>query len=47
LLKTNGTFVTFQYTLLKKEYIGQYFERIQIKREFRNMPPAYVFCCSN
>lgn len=45
-LKVDGKFITFQYTLLKKDFIGQYFNELSIKREIRNIPPAYVFCCS-
>lgn len=45
-LKENGKFITFQYTLLKKDFIKNYFHEISIKREFINFPPAYVFCCS-
>ena len=44
-LKEDGKFITFQYTLLKKDFIKQYFKKIKIKRELRNVPPAYVFCC--
>ena len=46
-LKEDGKFITFQYTTFKKEFINQYFEQIDIKREYRNMPPAYVFSCGN
>jgi phospholipid N-methyltransferase len=46
-LKKDGKFITFQYTLLKKSFILQYFGEILIKREFLNIPPAYVFCCSH
>ena len=45
-LNKNGKFITFQYTLLKKSFIKQYFSDICIKREVRNIPPAYVFSCS-
>lgn len=45
-LERDGKFITFQYTLLKKDFIGQYFPVISIKREVRNLPPAYVFYCS-
>jgi len=45
-LKEDGKFITFQYTLLKKNFIGQFFNKVSIKREVRNVPPAYVFCCS-
>ena len=45
-LKEGGKFITFQYTLLKKDFIEQYFNDVNIKREFRNVPPAYIFCCN-
>jgi len=44
-LKQGGSFITFQYTLLKKDFIGQFFQDISVTRELRNVPPAYVFCC--
>jgi len=44
-LKQGGSFITFQYTMLKKDFIGQYFPNISIKREVRNVPPAHVFTC--
>ena len=44
-LNENGKFITFQYTLLKKDFISKYFNEMSIKREIRNVPPAYVFCC--
>ena len=44
-LNEDGKFITFQYTLLKKNLIQQYFSKISVKREVRNIPPAYVFCC--
>jgi len=46
-LKEDGKFITFQYTLLKKDFIEQYFNEVSLKWEVRNIPPAYVFCCSN
>ena len=46
-LKPGGKFITFQYTLLRKAFIGHYFRDIHIKREMRNIPPAYVFCCAS
>jgi len=45
-LKEGGRFITFQYTLTKKSLIDQYFKEINIEREVRNFPPAYVFCSS-
>lgn len=47
LLKNRGKFITFQYTLFKKVLFAQYFEQIDIKREYRNVPPAFVLCCQN
>ena len=44
-LEPQGRFITFQYTLLKKDFIRQYFDEIKITREIRNIPPAYVFSC--
>ncbi len=46
-LRQDGRFILFQYTLFKKKLIEQYFNNIAITRELRNMPPAYVFSCSN
>lgn len=43
ILKKDGQFITFQYTKFKKTFIEQFFAKIDIKREFRNLPPAYVF----
>lgn len=47
ILKKDGKFITFQYTLFKKHLINNFFGRIDIKRELKNIPPAYVFCCNN
>jgi len=44
-LKEDGKFITFQYTLLKKDFIGQYFNELSLTWEVRNVPPAFVFCC--
>ncbi|MCL2356679.1 MAG: methyltransferase [Defluviitaleaceae bacterium] len=41
-LHPNGRFVTFQYTLLKKKIFAEYLDLIEIRREFRNIPPAYA-----
>jgi len=46
-LISGGKFITFQYTLLRKGFIEEYFSEIGIKRELRNIPPAYVFSCGN
>lgn len=45
-LKEDSKFITFQYTLLKKDFIKKYFNEVRIKREVRNVPPAYVLSCS-
>lgn len=47
LLGTHGAFITFQYTMLKKNYMHGFFKHISITKEYRNLPPAYVFCCDN
>ncbi len=44
-LKANGLFITFQYTLLKKSFLAHYFSNITTKREWRNVPPAYILTC--
>lgn len=46
-LKKNGLFITFQYTLLKKDFIGSFFEDISLERVLFNLPPAYVLKCQN
>ncbi|UOY87651.1 class I SAM-dependent methyltransferase [Bacillus glycinifermentans] len=46
ILKKDGEFITFQYTKYKKTFIEQFFTKIDVKRELRNVPPAYVFSCS-
>ncbi|MBM7717606.1 phospholipid N-methyltransferase [Bacillus thermophilus] len=45
ILKENGRFITFQYTGFKKGLIQQFFQISEVKKEMRNMPPAYVFSC--
>lgn len=42
-----GHFITFQYTLLKKSFLQQYFSSVQASREYRNIPPAYVLRATN
>lgn len=46
-LKPDGRFILFQYTLFKKKLFEQYFKKTEIKREMRNVPPAYVLSCSS
>ena len=45
-----GVFITFQYTLLRKTFLENYFNIQKIVRVWRNLPPAYVLlmklkCC--
>jgi phospholipid N-methyltransferase len=40
-----GRFITFQYTLFKMQMIRGFFNQIEVERELRNMPPAYVLNC--
>lgn len=47
ILKEDGIFITFQYTLLKKGYISSYFKDISYERVISNVPPAYVLKCQN
>ncbi|MEO5949910.1 MAG: rRNA adenine N-6-methyltransferase family protein [Candidatus Saccharimonadales bacterium] len=47
LVHSHGVFITFQYTLLKKNFMHGFFKKIIITREYRNVPPAYVFTCTN
>ncbi|MGG3942986.1 rRNA adenine N-6-methyltransferase family protein [Peribacillus psychrosaccharolyticus] len=44
-LKTGGEFVTFQYTKGKIPLLKKYFSIITLKREYRNIPPAYILRC--
>ncbi|QZY53854.1 class I SAM-dependent methyltransferase [Crassaminicella profunda] len=45
LLKKDGKFITFQYTLLKRNLMRKFFQEVSIAYEFRNIPPAFVFNC--
>ncbi|MCQ2969325.1 MAG: methyltransferase domain-containing protein [Clostridium sp.] len=46
-LGNNGEFITFQYTQLKVSLINNYFKNLHSKKEILNIPPAYVFRCTN
>ncbi|EES49342.1 methyltransferase [Clostridium botulinum] len=46
-LGDDGNFITFQYTKLKMSLINNYFKNIKAKKEFLNIPPAYVLSCTN
>ena len=41
----DGEFVTFQYSMYKKKLFDSFFSNIEIAREYRNIPPAYVLYC--
>ncbi|MCT4606497.1 MAG: methyltransferase [Marinisporobacter sp.] len=45
LLKKDGKFITFQYTLLKRNLMKKFFKDIHITYEVKNIPPAFVFNC--
>ena len=45
MIKDEGEFITFQYTLFKLNFIKKFFERINYERVFINLPPAYVLKC--
>lgn len=47
ILKKDGLFITFQYTLLKKDSIAGYFKKIDLDKVLFNIPPAYVLKCKN
>jgi phospholipid N-methyltransferase len=38
-----GSFITFQYSLLKKKFFEKYFVISDYQMEIRNFPPAFVF----
>ena len=44
-LAPGGCFVTFQYSLIRKDFFTERFGEVHITRELRNIPPAYVLCC--
>jgi phosphatidylethanolamine/phosphatidyl-N-methylethanolamine N-methyltransferase len=44
-LKDDGKFITYQYSLLKKCFIQNFFPKISVKKVWFNFPPAYVFSC--
>ncbi|MDZ5605713.1 rRNA adenine N-6-methyltransferase family protein [Bacillus pseudomycoides] len=44
-LQENGKFITFQYSLVRKEFIEQFFPEILQSKVWINFPPAYVFSC--
>lgn len=47
ILKNNGEFITFQYSLVKKQFFKAYFRKIDVNRTFINLPPAYILRCKS
>lgn len=45
ILKEEGEFITFQYSLFKLDFFKKYFLNIKYKKELRNLPPAYILQC--
>lgn len=46
-LSEKGKFIQFQYSLTSKKYLQQYFNSVQINFTARNIPPAFIYTCSN
>ncbi len=38
----NGTFITFQYSLVKQKFFEKYFQITERLKEMKNLPPAFV-----
>lgn len=45
ILRNEGEFITFQYSLLKNDLFEKYFNNIKVKKAIINLPPAYVLTC--
>ena len=45
ILKSEGEFITFQYSLFKKSFFENYFNSVKVKKAMINLPPAYVLKC--
>lgn len=41
----DGKFITFQYSLVRKSFIQNFFEDITHEKVWINLPPAYVLSC--
>jgi phospholipid N-methyltransferase len=46
-LASTGKYVQFQYSLTSKKHLQRNFNSIQISFTARNIPPAFVYTCSN
>ena len=44
IMSSTTLFLTFQYSKFKKESFEKYFEIIDVKFVFRNIPSAFIFC---
>lgn len=47
MLGEKGRFITFQYSIYKQAYFKEFFKKVDVKREYRNVPPAFILSCSN
>lgn len=46
-LGKEGKFITFQYSLVKKKFLEQYFQMTDCLKVIKNLPPAYVLVMKN
>lgn len=46
-LGRDGKFITFQYSLVKKKFLEQYFQITDCLKVIKNLPPAYVLVMKN
>ena len=46
-LGQEGKFITFQYSLVKKKFLEQYFQITDCLKVIKNLPPAYVLVMKN
>lgn len=46
-LKPEGKYLQFQYSLNAKGLLKSYFKTVKINFTFLNMPPAFIYSCSN
>ena len=46
-LGQEGKFITFQYSLVKKKFMEQYFQIINCWKVTKNLPPAFVLVMKN
>ena len=46
-LGQDGRFITFQYSLVKKKFLEQYFQMTDCRKVIKNLPPAFVLVMKN